>query len=154
MVMARVMDAALGPRMSPPQLHYSPGGDSRTATRLGHGRHGGLCPCPAARPQIWVRPRISRIFPPAAGEAAVAARRDPGRKRQPCVTGGSRAKEATLTTNRPNKLGGSGPTARTIDAGLRRACRLSEAGVVVSRSCAFTSRHLRNGGQGCSPTQR
>jgi hypothetical protein len=39
-----------------------------------------------------------------------------------------------LTTNRPNHLGGSGSTARTIDAGLRRPCRLSEAGVAVSRS--------------------
>jgi len=43
-----------------------------------------------------------------------------------------RAKEATLTGNCLNKLGGSVPTARTIHAGLRRACRLSEAGVAVS----------------------
>jgi hypothetical protein len=31
-------------------------------------------------PQIWLRLPISRTFPPVAGEAAVAARGDPGRK--------------------------------------------------------------------------
>jgi hypothetical protein len=50
--------------------------------------------------------------------------------------------EATLTTNRPNQLGGPGPTARMVNAGFRRACRLSEAGVrfPIVRARA---RHLR-----------
>jgi len=39
-----------------------------------------------------------------------------------------------LTTNRPSKLGGSAPAAGTIRVGLRRACRLSKAGVAVPDS--------------------
>jgi hypothetical protein len=109
------------------------------------GRHGGPCPCPAGRPQIWLRLPISRIFPPVAGEAAVAAWCDPGRKRQTLCYGGSRAKEGTSTRKRPDQLGAFRPAAYMIGAGLRRACRLSEAGVAVSRSCALTARHLRNG---------
>jgi hypothetical protein len=102
------------------------------APRPGHGRHGGLCSLSGrGRPQIWLRLPISRVFPPVAGEAAIAEWRDPGRKSRLVPRGGSRAKEATLPTNRPNQLGGSGPIARAIDAGLRRACRLGEAGAGV-----------------------
>jgi hypothetical protein len=36
--------------------------------------------CPVGRTQIWLRLPISRIFPPVAGEAAIAARCDPGAK--------------------------------------------------------------------------
>jgi hypothetical protein len=108
------------------------------------GRHGGPCPCPAGRPQIWLRLPISRIFPPVAGEAADAAWRDPGRKRQTLCYGARGRRRGPLTRNRPDQFG----------ALRRRARRLSEAGVAVSRSCALTARHLRNGGQGCSPTQR
>jgi len=69
-----------------------------------------------------------------------------GRKRPTCATGGSRAKEETLTTNHPNQLGGSRPTARTVNAELRRAHRLSEAGVALFLILrALTARHLRNG---------
>src|SRR5215467_11659467 len=107
MVMARVMDAALGPRMSPPQLHYSPGGDSRTATRLRLGRHGGLCPCPAARPQIWVRPRLSRLSRPAAGAAAAAAGAIIEPKVQPSVAVFSITQEPSEPFNHRNMMAGS-----------------------------------------------
>jgi hypothetical protein len=80
---------------------------------------GGLCPCLAGRPQIWLRLPISRIFPLVAGEAAAAVRRDRGRRRQTLCCGGPVVKEATLTRNRPDQLCASRPADRMLGVGLR-----------------------------------